>query len=103
MPVAAPLEIRDKDRSTLLSWTRSPGMKAGLARRARIVLLAGEGVPNTEIAKRVGVSRPTVNLWRARYATGGVAALTDEPRSGRPREVTRPRSWCGRWSRRRSR
>src|SRR5215207_9010392 len=87
MRVAAPLAIREADRATLLSWTRSPGVKAGLAKRARIVLLAGEGVPNTEIAERVGVSRPTVNLWRDRYGVGGVAALTDEPRSGRPRAV----------------
>jgi transposase len=87
MRVAAPLEIRNGDRETLLSWTRSSAVKAGLARRARIVLLAAAGVPNTEIAQRVGVSRPTVNLWRDRYATGGVVALADEPRSGRPREV----------------
>jgi transposase len=87
MRVAAPLEIREKDRETLLSWTRSSSVRAGSAQRARIVLLAGEGVPNTQIAERVGVSRPTVNLWRDRYATGGVAALADQPRSGRPREV----------------
>jgi transposase len=87
MPVAARLEVREKDRETLVSWTRSSSMRAGLARRARIVLLAGEGVPNVEIAERVGVSRPTVNLWRDRYATGGLAGLRDEPRSGRPRRV----------------
>jgi transposase len=87
MPVAARLEVREKDRETLVSWTRSSSVRAGLARRARIVLLAGEGVPNVEIAERVGVSRPTVNLWRDRYATGGLAGLRDEPRSGRPRRV----------------
>ena len=36
----------------------------GVAQRARIVLLAAEGVANYEIAERVGVTRPTVNLWR---------------------------------------
>src|SRR5512144_1059651 len=87
MRIAAPLRIRDADRSTLLSWSRSSGVKAGLAQRARIVLLAGEGAPSTEIAGRVGVSRPTVQLWRERYATGGLAALDDQPRSGRPRRV----------------
>jgi transposase len=87
MRVAAALEIRDKDRPTLLSWTRSSSLQAGLAQRARIVLLAGQGLPNTEIAERVGVSRPTVNLWRGRYATRGLAALTDAPRSGRPAVV----------------
>src|SRR5512144_3047792 len=91
MRIAAPLRIRDTDRPTLLSWTRSSGVKAGLAQRARIVLLAGEGVPNTEIAGRIGVSRPTVQLWRDRYATGGLAALDDQPRSGRPRRVDEAR------------
>ena len=52
--------------------------------RARIVLLAGEGLANAEIARRVGVSGPTVLAWRNRYAAGGVVALEDLPRSGRP-------------------
>jgi transposase len=58
-----------------------------LAQRARIVLLAAQGVSNTEIASRVGVSRPTVIDWRARYQRSGMAGLEDEPRSGRPREI----------------
>jgi transposase len=54
---------------------------AGLAKRARIVLLAAEGKPNAEIARMVGVSRPTVIGWRDRYAQGGIAALKDGPRT----------------------
>ena len=53
-----------------------------MAQRARIVLLAADGVSNTEIARRVGVSRPTVIGWRARYARRGIAGLADEPASG---------------------
>src|SRR6187455_3537497 len=87
MPSAARLEVRGKDKSTLRSWVRASGIRAGLAQRARIVLLAGEGLSNTEIATRVGVSRPTVIHWRERYAEGGVAALQDRRRSGRPRRV----------------
>jgi transposase len=60
-----------------------------LAARARIVLLAAGGTPNVEIAELVGVSRPTVNLWRNRYARSGVQGLSDEARSGRPRRVDR--------------
>ncbi|MDP9394078.1 MAG: helix-turn-helix domain-containing protein, partial [Actinomycetota bacterium] len=59
-------------------------VRAGVAQRARIVLLAAQGLPNAEIARRVGVSGPTVLAWRNRYAAGGVAALRDAPRSGRP-------------------
>jgi transposase len=44
-------------------------------------------LPNAEIARLTGTSRPTVVGWRARYDEGGVAALEDQPRSGRPPEI----------------
>jgi transposase len=86
---AQPLGLRPGDRELLESWTRSSSIRAGLAQRARIVLLAADGVSNTEIADRVGVSRPTVIGWRDRYASSGVRGLEDERRSGRPRTVDR--------------
>ncbi|MDQ3525941.1 MAG: IS630 family transposase [Chloroflexota bacterium] len=87
MSVAAPLVLRAGDESTLTSMTRSSTVEAGLAQRARIVLLASQGVSNTTIAARLGVSRPTVIDWRSRYVAGGVAALKDLPRSGRPSQI----------------
>jgi DNA-binding NarL/FixJ family response regulator len=66
-----PLGLRPGDRDVLESWTRSSSIRAGLAQRARIVLLAADGVSNTEIADRVGVSRPTVIGWRNRYVSLG--------------------------------
>ena len=66
---------------------RSSTIQAGLAQRARIVLLAANGLTNIEIATRVGVSRPTVTSWRARYARCGIGGLSDEARSGRPRTI----------------
>jgi transposase len=87
MSVAAPLALRDGDKKKLTALVRSSSVRAALAQRARIVLLAAEGWPNTEIARRVGVSRPTVLAWRNRYASGGVAALDDLDRPGRPVEV----------------
>src|SRR4051794_41513106 len=89
MPIAARLEVRGKDKLTLRSWVRASGIRAGLAQRARIVLLAGEGHSNTEIATRVGVSRPTVIHWRDRYAEGGLRALEGRKRAGRPRRGVR--------------
>jgi transposase len=62
-----------------------------LAARARIVLLAADGTPNVEIARLVGVSRPTVNAWRARYVERGLAGLADEKRSGRKRSIDQRR------------
>jgi transposase len=52
--------------------------------RARIVLLAAEGLSNRAIAGRLGISGHTVRLWRVRYLTGGAAALErDAPGRGR--------------------
>ena len=57
--------------------------------RARIVLLAAEGVPGVEIAARVGCSEPTVIRWRSRFDERGMAGLTDAPRNGRPPTILR--------------
>jgi transposase/biotin operon repressor len=85
---AAPaLGLRAGDRAELVRLTRSSSVRAGLAQRARIVLLAADGVSNTAIADRVGVSRPTVIGWRERYQASGMVGLADEPRSGRPRSI----------------
>lgn len=48
-----------------------------------MLLLAADGMSNTEIADKVGVSRPTVLVWRKRYAEHGVDGLADLPRPGR--------------------
>jgi transposase len=81
------VKIRDEDRTTLLSWTRSSSVRAGLATRARIVLAAGEGEGTSSISRRLGVSRPTVIQWRERYAADGLAGLEDAERSGRPKTI----------------
>jgi transposase len=84
---AAPLLLRTGDKVKLEQWVRSTSIPAGLASRARLVLLAAEGVANQDIAVQVGMSRPTVNRWRARYARSGMAGLADLKRPGRPRTV----------------
>jgi Homeodomain-like domain len=72
MFIAAALALRPGDEAKLIALTRASTVEAGLAQRARIILLAAEGVSNTEISRRVGVSRPTVIGWRQRFETGGV-------------------------------
>jgi len=52
--------------------------------RARIVLLAAEGLGNDEIATRLDTPRQVVGKWRRRYFEEGRAGLTDRPRGGRP-------------------
>jgi transposase len=86
-PGAPSLLLRVGDREELTRLVRASSVRAGLAQRARIVLLASEGLRNAEIAERVGVSRPTVNVWRSRYVDAGMAGLVDVDRPGRPKTV----------------
>ena len=51
---------RDGDRERPSAWVRSSRVRAGLAQRARIVLLGCRRGVRTEIAQRVGGSRPTL-------------------------------------------
>lgn len=53
--------------------------------RARIVLLAADGMQNVGIAARVGVCVDVASRWRKRFCEEGIAGLADRPRSGRPR------------------
>ncbi|MEU4295710.1 IS630 family transposase [Kribbella sp. NPDC026596] len=84
---AAALVLREGDRERLVSLTRSTTVRAGLALRARVVLLAAEGLANTAIAEQVGLSRPKVIGWRQRYQRSGLKGLDDADRSGRPRRI----------------
>lgn len=79
-PVTTRALVDGSERARLERLAAGEGQ---LAIRARIVLLAGEGLPDTAIAARLGVSRPTVALWRERYAADP-EALSDLPRTGRP-------------------
>ncbi|WGL51869.1 IS630 family transposase [Nocardioides sp. BP30] len=84
---APALVLRDGDREKLEGWLRSRSVRAGLAKRARMILLAADGGAKEDIASRVSASRTTVIQWRARYAERGIAGLEDQEHSGRPREL----------------
>jgi transposase len=85
MPLTVEVEVPPRDREVLASWVRSPSIRAGLAQRARIVLLAADGLGTNEIVRRTGVSKPTVIAWKQRYAAEGIGGLDDRPKPGRPR------------------
>jgi hypothetical protein len=59
--------------------------------RAKIVLLAAEGLDNAEIARRLDTSREAVSRWRKRFHDERLQGLEDRPRAGRPRRFS-PRS-----------
>lgn len=84
--VATPVSLTDEERSELELWLRSPSTEQRLAFRARVVLAAGAGEGSASIARREKVRLNTVSTWRLRFAGGGIAALRDQQRAGRPRQ-----------------
>jgi transposase len=83
------LEIGKAEVEALRAIVRAGTSEQRAVTRARIVLLAAEGVANTRIAREVGVSLPTVLLWRARFVEHGLDGLADAPHPGRPRLYAR--------------
>jgi transposase len=76
------------DRPTLERWIRARTTPQRTVLRSRIVLLLAEGLSAREVARRLGVSRHTVDLWRTRYVQEGCDTLTrDRPGRGRRRSM----------------
>jgi transposase len=83
-----PIELEEVERAELERLQRSSSVRAGLSRRARAVLLMGEGVPGVEIARRTGYTPVQVSRIRRRFAEERLAGLRDRLRPGRPPSVT---------------
>jgi transposase len=81
------LTVPDSDRAELERRARSKGAPARVVERARIVLLAADGLTGPQIAGRAGCTEPTVIKWRRQYAESGLAGLEDAPRPGGPKTV----------------
>ena len=89
IPVAVAIELTDDERAQLEAWARRRTSAQALALRSRIVLLAAEGLKNTEIAERLGVHAADGRAsGAARFAEHRLDGLLDEPRPGRPRTIT---------------
>ena len=87
-PAAVSIALTDAERQELRRWARRRRSAAGLAQRSRIVLACARGATNTAVAAQVGVSVPTVRRWRGRFAEQRLDGLLDEPRPGRPRQIS---------------
>ena len=75
-------------RLLLEHWIRSATMPQRVVRRSRIVLLWMDGAAKDDIARTLGVSRPTVRLWTSRFQNGGPEVLLrDAPGRGRPPSI----------------
>src|SRR4051812_9826329 len=85
--IAVRIQLGAAERAALEARARRRKVSRGDAVRASIVLLAADGMSNSEIARRLGLTRPTVKVWRNRFAAEGMDGLLDEPRPGAPRKI----------------
>src|SRR5690606_3479116 len=80
---APPITLGHADRQALASTARAATSAQRDVLRARIVLLAADGVASADIAPRLGPRPATVSKWRGRSARLGMPGLLDEPRPGK--------------------
>jgi transposase len=86
MPRRAPAVIlTPEDRAALVRRVRARTRRQQDALRARIVLLAADGLSNTAIAQELGIARHTAQHWRSRFLAEGLAGLDDRPHCPPPR------------------
>ena len=76
---ARPLDMDPAQRAQLEAWVRAPATPQKIVLRSCICLLAHSGLGNRQIARQLNTSRPTVLLWRERFAQAGVPGLEHEP------------------------
>ena len=87
MVLAGGVELTVDQRAELRALVNSSDVPATVGTRARIVLWHAEGRLKKDIAALAGVSRPTVDLWLARYAGDGTAGLLDYRRGAGREQV----------------
>lgn len=84
MRIAAPIILTVHEQATSDLWARARSLPQRLVQRARIIQMAADGALNQDIARRLGLSRPTVQLWRQRFLALRLPGLEkDAPSPGR--------------------
>lgn len=78
------VKLTGEERKELEALTSKGEVQVRVYKRARILLLADEGLKDAQIVERLGVSRATVSRIRQRYAAEGLAAIAEKARPGRP-------------------
>ena len=84
MRIASPIVLSQEERAVLSTWSRGRTLPLRLIERAKIVVMAAQGIPSRDGAQALSVSRPTVQLWRERFVALRLEGLKkDGPRPGR--------------------
>jgi transposase len=90
MRVAPPVNLSEETKQTLEKWAQGRKTPVRLAERARIVLLAGQGWQDLEIAAELGITPKKAGRWRSRFLQKGATGLEkDAPRPGRTPAISR--------------
>ena len=87
-PAARPITLTEDERARLTELARRSKTANAVARRARIILAAADGLGNAEIVRALSVGKSTVEKWRARFADRRMEGIFDDPRVGAPRKIT---------------
>ena len=90
---ALTIHLTPAERYTLLAWQRSTTIRAGLARRGRIILLVAERVPISQVAATAGISRRFVYKWVQRFLEARLEGLADRSGRGSQRMASSPAQW----------
>src|ERR1700756_4581753 len=77
IPEATPIILTEAERTELEALARSTKTEYRMRQRARIVLLAAEGVASRAIGRKVGCTTGTASKWRVRYARDRLAGLDE--------------------------
>src|SRR5918993_1320164 len=81
-------ELTHEERRTLEQLAASRTAQARFVERAQVLLALADGRRPSQVAKDLGVSRPTVYTWIHRFNEQGLLGLEDRPRAGRPHTYT---------------
>ena len=83
-----PIELSPDGKKQLQSMARARSLAHGLVRRAKIILMAAEGLNSKTIAQELNLSAAIVGMWRKRFIQQGLMGLYDEPKPGGPRSIS---------------
>lgn len=84
MRTTEPIILSSEEYSTLKIWANARSYPMRLVQRAQIIEMSASGVSNQDIAEKLNISRPTVQLWRSRFLSLRLPGLKkDAPRPGR--------------------
>src|SRR3989337_2323134 len=89
MRIALAVTITEEQARQLQGWARGRSVEVRLAQRARMILLAAQGMTDQAIAAELKVGRRTPARWRQRFLEQGPVGIErDAPRPGRKRQIS---------------